>query len=541
LSLADGIACANSWRETDLRTVTTRQIDGRHVGANGLEDWPSRLGGWLLLALLLVASRLDDMMFDAGWDETSYLLVAAEVLKGHLPYITAFDNKPPLLFLLLALGQMIFGKSLLASRLWVDGFVLATAILVFEYLRARHRPTLAWFGGALVILLNATWPGRLITSEALAMPFVLAAAGLVGSGTWRGAALAGFAMALATMVRSNLAIVTLAMGLLLVVWAAAERSRTAIGRIFAYGLGGLLPLATLIAAYAEAGALLQLRVSALDVALSYATEQQPVWRVIASLARQTAQLVLQEPLEMLPFSLILAEGAGWAILAIRPMLRWPPDANSRGDQVMVVTAIATGLSICLGGVAYPHYLLQFVPFAAIGVVHWLDSSTGTALRFERPNAIMIYSLAALLGLAVLIRHAPGGWRYALHRDEVEAHYPYRQVADAIAADRRHGDLVWAPSAHAVIWHLGVPPITPASTHPGNIVRPAIIAPLAASGMAAPDELGRILAKRPRYVVDMAPLPTSHLGDRTAEYRSWLQTHYRVWHQFGNLDVYRRAD
>src|SRR5215831_12749905 len=49
-------------------------------------------------------------------DESSYIVGAWELLRGHLPYAGFADNKPPLIYVYYALGQL-FGHGLWSVRL----------------------------------------------------------------------------------------------------------------------------------------------------------------------------------------------------------------------------------------------------------------------------------------------------------------------------------------------------------------------------------------------------------------------------------------
>jgi len=48
------------------------------------------------------------------------MVMAQGILRGYLPYIEAFDNKPPSLFFALAGTMALFGQSLALTRLLGD-------------------------------------------------------------------------------------------------------------------------------------------------------------------------------------------------------------------------------------------------------------------------------------------------------------------------------------------------------------------------------------------------------------------------------------
>src|SRR3954464_12635439 len=66
--------------------------------------------------------------FSCGRDQSIYALVGEGVLHGKMPYRDLWDFKPPGIFLVYALAQGLFGRSMLAVRLLeVLGLLLLVA------------------------------------------------------------------------------------------------------------------------------------------------------------------------------------------------------------------------------------------------------------------------------------------------------------------------------------------------------------------------------------------------------------------------------
>ena len=59
------------------------------------------------------------VLFDSvvDWDESLYLLISDDLLRGVLPYQQTWDHKPPVIFYVFAAAQAIFGDSLVTIRL----------------------------------------------------------------------------------------------------------------------------------------------------------------------------------------------------------------------------------------------------------------------------------------------------------------------------------------------------------------------------------------------------------------------------------------
>lgn len=79
--------------------------------------------------LLLRAPSFRPSVID--WDESIYLLVSRELLRGHAPYTVIWDHKPPGLYALFAAFQLLFGHSIASARLGTALAVAATCAALF--------------------------------------------------------------------------------------------------------------------------------------------------------------------------------------------------------------------------------------------------------------------------------------------------------------------------------------------------------------------------------------------------------------------------
>src|ERR1700676_5257696 len=88
----------------------------------------------LMLALLLavaLVTRFPFFFHDViSWDESTLILVGQSIVDGHLPYVTLYELKPPILFYFFAAVIWAGGKSIVAIRLagmmcvWLVGFFI---------------------------------------------------------------------------------------------------------------------------------------------------------------------------------------------------------------------------------------------------------------------------------------------------------------------------------------------------------------------------------------------------------------------------------
>jgi hypothetical protein len=69
---------------------------------------------WLWLsafAVLIVVTHLGSLSREViNWDESTFMLMAQDILRGHLPYLAQYDNKPPGIFFALAAAMKVLAS-----------------------------------------------------------------------------------------------------------------------------------------------------------------------------------------------------------------------------------------------------------------------------------------------------------------------------------------------------------------------------------------------------------------------------------------------
>lgn len=68
---------------------------------------------------------------EIDWDESTYILMGLDILKGNLPYSNLWEVKPPLAFLPYALFLGLFGKSILAIKLGAIIWISVSSFFVY--------------------------------------------------------------------------------------------------------------------------------------------------------------------------------------------------------------------------------------------------------------------------------------------------------------------------------------------------------------------------------------------------------------------------
>src|SRR3990167_7150626 len=97
---------------------------------------------WLLVIILLLTFLLRfPSLFEPFWygDEGIFAAVARNLNLGGVLYETAWDNKPPMIYLTYQLIFNFFGVSMFWLRLVAAVTVLATAAIVYEIAQALYQ------------------------------------------------------------------------------------------------------------------------------------------------------------------------------------------------------------------------------------------------------------------------------------------------------------------------------------------------------------------------------------------------------------------
>ncbi len=483
---------------------------------------------WVLIfAAAVLATQIGSLHRESiDWDEGTFILMASDVLDGELPYIKRFDIKPPFMFYLLAGVMAVFGKSLVAIRLFGDFCILASSVAAFAIARRKVDTLSAGVGVLLAIFMSAPTFGQHTSTELPAMAMLMWALWLIIARPDRlwAVALAGLLISLATLTRTNLGVVAVAFGLYFL-WISvfgANQSR-ARRSLLAYILAGLVPPLVLVMAYAHADALDVLKLSVVDVALAYSGDQMSALDAFKSYSWYWM---------FKPIVLCLAFGAVDTVLGL---FRSDEDSRKlvREDVLLWLMFGAVSGSVLITGAAYHHYWLHVIPFAGVFASRGLG-----ALRPSRPFFVVACSLAMIPFYFALMVNGSTTLRVLTEPGFVRESHGMRRTADRIDAVRRPDDTVWALGNHLVLWYLDAKPVSKVVTHPSNLVRAPIISTLSDAGYIAKDELRRIVRSRPTFVVSWPGPAPAYLGEHAKEIQNFINSEYVLFYRYRNVVVYR---
>ncbi len=437
----------------------------------------------VLLCLAVCLSRLSVLHRSVlDWDESLYALMAQQWRLGHLPYTTIWDNKPVGIYAILALLQFV-APPVLALRLASMICVSALAVTVWRltwHFTGKAGASLA--AGAVLVVASLSNDGLAANTELfMALFTALAVLAALGDGRplWRGFA-AGLCLGIAFMIKYVMVFEAIAVLLLLL-------NRHGWRAVASAVLGGMLPLAAVIALYAQGGELHLWWVCSVES--NFRRADAPITAGALSYAFRT-------------------EFLRWGpLFCALPALAWG------GDRKRFLGFWLLGG--CVGVVAaksfYDHYFLQLLPILCIAC--GLLISRLPRLRVLATLAILVLPAAAAIG--------------ALR----EAALP--DIPSEIAAVLPPGSLYVFDSQPILYALTGESP-------PTRFVLPTVLTGFLLPHVAGVDpvaEVSRILAARPRFIVRRDPPPALRppvyaLLDQT------LAAHYHLWRHFLLTDVYQ---
>ncbi len=346
---------------------------------------PTRLVLFVVLAVLTRAPFLTVPFLDL--DEAAALVGSWQVLDGGTLYVDFVDNRPPLLYDLYALGQLLFGRGMLAVRLMTALIALPlTALAASAFYHHDRRGLLA---GILFLVYGAAFLAHdmhSVSAEVLMLlPLGWSVALLPGEREARHPSrvfAAGLLVGLAALVRQH-AVLWLP-ALAFAVWLAGRELGTGprARRVLLLLTGFLLPLVGCLMLFIVLGAAGELVYWTLTHNLGYAGS--PI---------APAEALERAASYLLPF-LIVTGPLWWAGWRSRPLF----DSTCR--RVLVTSLVALSLPAAFVGFRFfPHYFVQLYLPLALAAAPW----TAGALRRPLSPAARVavaWPLALLVGFTV---------------------------------------------------------------------------------------------------------------------------------------------
>ena len=483
--------------------------------------WPgAALAAVLPFGLIFAWSAVVRLPFYgiADGDEFFFSVVAGEWLHGGLPYVDAFDIKPPGIFLIYAIAQSVFGASYAVFKGLEMVAVAAGASLLFVMLRPYGSGRLALWAATLYPVYTLAFGGTAAIAMLLQLPFVIAGFAAVIEATANDVALrrrltcaflAGLLIGSAGMIKQTAVFEATAAFLLLGVYG-EQAARLRLLALFV--VGAALPMLAFSAYFLAAGHFHDLFQAVIVLAMRRVDPS-----VIAGYGpRFSWYLTLPGGLvnSILRSSVVIFLWGG----AILTLFRLQRVAAIVPLRLLVVAA--AWLAFALASAAYgrllcDYYLLGIVPPLLIlaGAFFSYGMRTAPARRNVTIWALIVVAGAALLWAQHRELFGFDGWRVD-------------RILTAKAVDAFH-KLGLKADDRLLVLNRGLELFTATGARPASPYFHTTLL-MSAFQTPSPDPLGDALGAHPRFIVLADPSVTHgfELPDRLKRAQDYLAAHYR---------------
>ena len=491
---------------------------------------PTHFFFWaLIFSVLLLLTRLGNLQHEViDWDESTFIIMASHLRVGHLPYLELYDNLPPGISFALAGVMSLFGESLITVRFFGTLCLLVAALACYGIAVRRNSSLAAGVSTAVFLVLASASNFQPTLTEHLVIALLLPACWLLVARRDRlwAAFTIGMLLSLATLTRTNIAFVVLALGGYYAWRLWQPRKSIPQLALLAYGAGGLMPLLALLAVYAYADGLDELFLSVIIVPLSYASSQGGLLESLYSHIRIWRSFVYEYKTIFLPATAFI----GTTFIGLTLYIAQQRRSVISGDEGLLLLIFSfTSFSVLMNGHSYGHHLLQILPLLAILMAYGLQG-------LSRNVAYIFAGLTIVAGVAHF-----GAESAALVQNwsQREARYDIRKAAELIREDVSIEKAVYAPIHHLVYWYLGPGSLPSRVVHPANLAEESIMGPLVEHGYLPAYELKRFWSNRLDYVIVSPGRPWYFSGDEYQAFQFALARDFELWQRVGGIEVFRR--
>jgi hypothetical protein len=171
-------------------------------------DMKTNLPVYIGIIIVLLIVRLPSFFFSVfDWDESTMILMGQSIIDGYMPYIDAWDMKPPLAFYVYALFIILFGKSIIAIRLGGLLCIYCASLFIYKAGNVIHSKTAGILSALFLIVFVSIGPSGLstMTEHILIMPIAFIVYVLVAKDINKKVAfIIGTILGMAILVRTNI-------------------------------------------------------------------------------------------------------------------------------------------------------------------------------------------------------------------------------------------------------------------------------------------------------------------------------------------------
>ena len=429
-------------------------------------------------------------------DESLFILAGKYLSQGHLPYTVAWSIKPPLGFIFFAAIITIFNNSLIAIRLGGAFLVAISAYLVFSICgtltKVEHAVVSAIFTIIGLSLLVSS--AQCVMMEHVAIvPLLTALALIIRNPSAPGYILIGVLLGTATLIRTNLGYVAVMVVLAAALIPSSQDKYARLKNTFWVGAGGVLVLLIVMLPYAMTGHLPLFLTSVFLVPIDFSTGGLSYAEAGKSMVHNAFFGVGK--------IFLLCQLSFW-VGGLVGLLFFSGSAIWRGKPLsviwLVIFVVGTLASILSAGHPWGHYLLQLVPFFAIGV-GLLLSLLFSFQAIKRLSIAQIYAIV-LVSLMVMWRYTIRDTIGQLKNNGMNLYGPSYAVVEYLKDKLGPDDTLFVTHDILTYWILEKTPLVPIAAFPLNIFDDSITKHLYGPSVTSEHILEEIMNLNPTAIV-----------------------------------------
>jgi 4-amino-4-deoxy-L-arabinose transferase-like glycosyltransferase len=493
------------------------------------------------LLLLTTAVRLPFFFRDViNWDESTYILMGQSLLDGHLPYTDFWELKPPLLFLFYALFISIFGKSIISIRIAGALCVALVSFLTYLVGKTLWNHQVGIVGATLFIVMSSLLPtGQATMTEHIALvPLVSAFTLLVmQKPTARILFFAGILMAIASMVRLNLAYVAVIVGFFAVLEKPLRPRYYILQRGLAYAAGSCLVIALTYLPYLVAGQPQIWWLSVILAPLSYANSQLSISEAFRQHTRYIGTSLANIWGSLFGISVLVWMGGLAGIPYLLAQWSNASQEQRRGVILLFLFFVGTALSILKGGAAFSHYLIQLVPFMALAAAVLLNALLVSRFRWLTTGFVVLLLAVSLKPIIVEYQSLTS----RIVAQKTLTYGPTYEIAAYLSQENPSKEPIYMMTDHIVYWFLDAKPLSK-FVHPSVIAKEYLLKILVGADTSTEKEMAKILAQKPKFIVKKKYI--WYLRNKIATkllLEENLRTQYNLVKEIEGRQIYRRIN
>lgn len=417
------------------RPPASRKPLQRGIGATATGDptsFPARRRLLLLpflFAALAVLPRFAYLNVPFERDEGAYAYVADTIARGGLPYLDAFDHKPPMVYYIYSAAFRLLGHSIRAPRLMAALFMFFGCLFAFRIVRKATGSLTAGILTMFLLGLSTASPAYLgfgSNTEIFLVPFLLGGFCLLLEDTPLAyfPALAGLLLGIAFSIKQVAAPFMLAGGAVLLI-SRRDDFRKAVQPALSYAAGCALPILLFAAYFLIKGAFVPFWDGFYEYNAGYI--EGFTLKEVSGLFLSSMKGILT--IDPIPWA------AGLAGLLLFIFKKGMP---GKGPFLLFLAGGAA--AVAMPRYFYSHYYLAFVPFLVIGAGLGAGLFTGKKTRVAA-GLVLFAAVLAAAGMQTKYFRMPAA---ALLMDQYGGNPFYQSVAlaDYLKAGAGSDDTVY---------------------------------------------------------------------------------------------------